>query len=61
KIGSKVISKRDTIEPYYRKITANKVLFAKEIVTSFPDEAFNNFKDIFAKIEQIFNKIIKNA
>jgi len=52
-IEGKIIDEVDSTEPHYRQIVGNKVLFAEQIVPTFPDEAFSNFKHFFDLVEQI--------
>lgn len=52
-IGPLKIPNGETTEPHYRKIGANKVLFAEEIVPTFPVAAFDDFEIIFIIFKRI--------
>lgn len=58
RIGNKLLKEVDSTESFFRKIINNKVYFAKEIVPTFPNEAFSNFSVIFDEISKLFDMLI---
>ncbi len=52
-IGKKRVEEGETTEPYYRKISGNKMYYAEKVVPTLYDDAFENFRFIFDCFQSI--------
>ena len=57
RIGSRIVSRKQTKEMHERKIDNGKTFFASKIVPSFSDTDFGNFKPLFEKAINTFEAL----
>lgn len=57
RLGNTPLIPEESTEPYNREIKGGKMFFARNIIPTFPDEAFANFEIIFNNVEAILQKM----